>query len=508
MAAEKKDQVWTKRLSEQDAAGGLRDGDVTAPDQRFRSIFESANAGMNTVDGEGRFLEVNPAFCRFVGYSSEELSACTVFDLTHPDDLPETRRRFGEIHSGLRRAFNYEKRFVRSDGLAVWGHVTSAWLFDSHERPLYGVGLVQDITARKRAEERLCRALVATRQARDRIGAILEAVGQGLIVTDQRGRVMHLSPSAERLLGVRQSSAVPQYLPELFSDGRVAQRVAAVMHNPEEQNSFEFDLAGNHGNPPRTIQARVSVMRDAAMVLQGFILVLHDVTREREVDRMKTEFISTAAHELRTPLTSIQGFSEILLSREGWRAEERRDMLQAIHAQAQILSMVVTDLLDVARIESGAGFVLNRRDCRLTDLVQQAIFHVPHRSGWHRFEIDIAGDAATVHCDMVKMRQILENLLSNAIKYSPAGGSVKIAARRDGEEILLSVQDQGIGMAPEQVQRVFDKFYRADVSNSAIEGVGLGMSIVREIVHAHGWRIWIESMPGRGTTVFLSLCGS
>jgi PAS domain S-box-containing protein len=500
MAAENTDKECTRRLSEQ--------GDAAASDLRFRSIFESANAGMNIVDGEGRFLEVNPAFCRFVGYSCEELSSCTVFDLTHPDDLSETRRRFGEIHSGLRRAFNYEKRFVRSDGLAVWGHVTSAWLFDTRDRPLYGVGLVQDVTARKRAEERLCGALVATRQARDRIGAILEAVGQGLIVTDHRGRVMHLSPPAERLLGVRQNSALPQHLPELFSDARVAQRVAAVMHSPEEQNSFEFDLAGTHGNPPRTIQARVSVMRDAAMVLQGFILVLHDVTREREVDRMKTEFISTAAHELRTPLTSIQGFSEILLNQDGWRTDERLGMLKAIHEQAQILSMVVTDLLDLARIESGAGFVLNRSECRLTDLVQQAISHVPHRSGRHRFEIDIAVDAETVHCDMIKMRQVLENLLSNAVKYSPDGGSVQIAARRDGEDILLSVQDHGIGMTTDQVQRVFDKFYRADGSNSAIEGVGLGMSIVREIVHAHGWRIWIESMPGCGTTVFLSLCGS
>jgi signal transduction histidine kinase len=225
----------------------------------------------------------------------------------------------------------------------------------------------------------------------------------------------------------------------------------------------------------------------------------------RESDRMKTEFISTAAHELRTPLTSILGFSQVLLSPENLSDAERKEFLSYIHQQARALSGMVADMLDIARIESGQGLALNQVPCTAGELVIQLSPFLqggPERS---RFELAIAAEATPLLVDKAKMAEVFENLLSNAVKYSPPGSPIRIAGEIAGESYRFSVADRGIGMTPEQVARVFEKFYRADASDTAVSGLGLGMSIVRNIVEAHGGKIWVESEPGRGTTAHFLL---
>ncbi len=483
---------------------GLDEG-LQESDKLFRSIFEHANAGMNILTLDGYFLQVNPAFCRFIGYSREEVGGRSVFDLTHPEDLQATRKMFDQIRTGSCRAFEYEKRFVRKDGKVVWGHVTSAWLFDAQSRPLYGIGLVQDISARKKAEAGLLRALAQSREAHDKINGILRSVGEGLIVTDHRQRVVLMSPSAEELLGIACRQVINQPVERVFAETAVPEALRMALSGQGKGDLLEFELLGEGENRKRTIQARLSEIRDRSGGRSGLIAILHDITRESEIQRMKTEFVTTAAHELRTPLTSIQGFSEVLLERSDLKPGDQRAILAIIHEQAVTLSQIVTDLLDLARIESGKGVALNKASCDLSALIRQAVSHVPRKKDLHRIETLLpAGDEA-VYGDPTKLRQALENILSNAVKYSPRGGVIRIVGRRSRGEIHVSVSDQGIGMSDDQVLRIFDKFYRADTSNSAVEGAGLGMSIVKEIVEAHGGRVWVESTPGQGTRVSLVL---
>jgi PAS domain S-box-containing protein len=474
-------------------------------EELFRSIFEHANAGMNTITLEGRYLQVNPAFCRFLDYTREEFSRLTVFDLTHPDDQNATRTQFAQIEAGLCQAFDYEKRFLRKDGHAVWGHVTSAWLFDESRKPLFGIGLVQDITGRKKAEADLRQALAETREARDKIDGILRSLGEGLIVVDGRQQVVLMSPSAEKLLGVACRQVVNQPVGQVFADPSIPPVLRQALTEGKMGEIFEFEIAGPSGRSLQSIQARVSAVRDHAGTRSERIVVLHDVTREREISRMKTEFVTTAAHELRTPLTSIQGFSEILLKRPDLNAEEHRWIMGVIREQAETLGKIVSDLLDLSRIEAGTGFVLNKVPCNLAKLLRQAVSHVPRRLDLHQIEICLPADLSEVHADPAKLRQVLENILSNAVKFSPGGGRILIAGRQLGSDLRLSVADQGIGMSSDQVQRIFDKFYRVDTSNSAIEGIGLGMNIVKEIIEAHEGKVWVHSSLGRGTTVNLSL---
>jgi len=238
---------------------------------------------------------------------------------------------------------------------------------------------------------------------------------------------------------------------------------------------------------------------------------------------MKTEFISTAAHELRTPLTSIQGFSEILLMRDDLNPEKKKKYLGYINKQSVALGAIINDLLDISRIESGRSFELNKVPCNAGDAIRQTIPYFAEHYKEHLFEVILPEEPMELYVDKEKMEQVLKNLLSNAVKYSPDGGTICVTAKRisdfgmrnaeltDAEEISeirspqsaieISVADQGIGMTPEQVEKVFDKFYRVDASDTAIEGTGLGMTVVKHIVEAHGGTIRIESEFGKGTTV-------
>ncbi len=220
---------------------------------------------------------------------------------------------------------------------------------------------------------------------------------------------------------------------------------------------------------------------------------------------MKTEFIKTAAHEFRTPLTSIRGFSEVLLTQDKLSPEKQREFLTNIHERSVALADILTDILDIARIEAGKGLSLNLLPGTAQEILRQAEPFLKSQASKHRLEVNLAKENTCLNTDKGKMGQVLENLISNAVKFSPAGSLIRIRGDLTQEGYRISVADQGSGMTPAQVAKVFDKFYRADASDTALEGIGLGMSVVKHIVEAHGGKIWVESEVGKGTTVSFSV---
>ncbi len=245
------------------------------------------------------------------------------------------------------------------------------------------------------------------------------------------------------------------------------------------------------------------------LALEGFIT---DITERkkaeetlRESDRMKSEFIKTVAHEFRTPLTSIQGFSGLLLTHDQLSPEEQRESLRYIHERSIGLADMVADILDIARIEAGKGLSLTLSPCTVIETFRQVEPFLKTQASRCRFEVTLAEEDLLLKIDKGKICQVLENLLSNAVKFSPEGSLVRIRGDLIEEGYRISVADQGMGMTPEQVAKVFDKFYRADASDTAVEGVGLGMHIVKHIVEDHGGKIWVESELGKGTTVSFTL---
>jgi signal transduction histidine kinase len=248
-------------------------------------------------------------------------------------------------------------------------------------------------------------------------------------------------------------------------------------------------------------------LRQASSKNVSQILYFRDVSQATEVDRMKSEFLSTAAHELRTPMASIYGFAELLLTHD-YDERTRREMLQTVHAQSELIVSIVNELLDLARIEArrGKDFVIERTSVEA--LIASAIAGLKSAPADTTAVIVPGAEGMMVKVDRTKIHQAISIFLSNAYKYSLGSGPVEVAVVSDSEgsrpAVGIVVRDRGMGMTDDQLSRVFERFYRADTAGT-IPGTGLGMSIVKEIIDLHGGRVEVHSKPGEGTTVTLWL---
>ena len=395
--------------------------------------------------------------------------------------------------------------------------------YDKEGNPVRSLGIVQDITERHLAQEKikeysenlermveertedLNKALSATEKAKDRIDGILKSVADGLIVTDLHHRVILINRAAEDLLGVRLSDVIGRSIDYAVEEKTLREKIRYTLNKRITGYKFDFEWPGDDPKNPRIMRARTSVIHDKKGKDSGIVTIIHDVTYEREVDRMKTEFLSTAAHELRTPLTSIQGFSEILMTREDLSGDEKKKFLHYINKQSISLAKIIRDLLDVSRIESRRGIAITKTKCDIKKIIEQVISYFEEQSQTHTFKAKFPEKSVELHVDKEKIEQILKNLIGNSVKYSPKGGDIKIDVEIDEKHCKFSVKDQGIGMTSEQVEKVFDKFYRADASETAPDGSGLGMTIVKYLVEAHNGKIWIESRKGKGTEVIFTI---
>ena len=339
----------------------------------------------------------------------------------------------------------------------------------------------------------------------ERLDAILSAVSSGLIVTDMQHRIVLMNRVAEKLLGAPEGKSAGLSLDEAIQDAGLRERIRATLGKQETGAKFDFVMpAIGSSTQPLTLCARTALIRDKQRRTTGTLTVIEDVTHEREVDRLKTEFLSTAAHELRTPLTSIRGFSEILLTRE-MSDEKIKHFLTTINIQATNLGNIINDLLDLARIESGRGLELRRAANDVVAIAREVLDPYMQRSGNHRYVLDTSDKQILAHCDREKLRQALQNLVSNAVKYSPQGGEILVKLERKEPFLTCSVSDHGIGMTPDELSRVFEKFYRANAGTTAAEGTGLGMSIVKAVIEQHGGTIRIDSTYGKGTRATFTL---
>ena len=226
------------------------------------------------------------------------------------------------------------------------------------------------------------------------------------------------------------------------------------------------------------------------------------------MERIKDEFISTAAHELQTPLTSILGYADILLQPEtigGIGKAQQEEFLEIIRERGLALKQIIRDLLDLSHINLGRPMSLEKSSGDIGMMVKTFMANYIRVTKGYQFNVEVSDDPAMVSFDTLKMEQVLDNLLSNAEKFSPVGGMIFVRGSEEGSLYRITIQDEGVGMTAEEVDRVFEKFYRADSSNTAKEGLGLGMSIVKSIIDAHGGQIHVTSTPGKGATVTIDL---
>jgi PAS domain S-box-containing protein len=362
----------------------------------------------------------------------------------------------------------------------------------------------QEITERIKAEQILKDALANARYAREHLETILNSVSDGLLFTDLDNRIMLMSRSAEELLGKTLQDVFGWDVSRVVENDALLQGMQTVTSGAQEETIVELALPEPCDGKYRTVQAKLAAVRNEEGIKRGIITLLRDISRERELDLMKTEFISTAAHELRTPLTSVIGFSELLIKQGGLNAQQD-EFLTIINKKAEALGKIVEDLLDLARVDTGQVIRLKKDWADVRSILARCVSDYQLVCDNHRFKIVLPDGPINMQVDDRKLFQVMENLLSNAVKFSPADSIIQVTCQPADNEVFIAVNDQGIGMGPDQIRRMFDKFYRVDASNTAREGLGLGMAIVKSIVEAHQGRIWVTSKPDRGTTVTFTL---
>ncbi|MCD4693324.1 MAG: HAMP domain-containing histidine kinase [Calditrichales bacterium] len=232
---------------------------------------------------------------------------------------------------------------------------------------------------------------------------------------------------------------------------------------------------------------------------------VNSVKSVEEAEIIRSNFISALINQLRTPLTSIQGFSEILLYRKNLQNQEKTRFINYINKQAENMAAILSDLQDLSEIESVKIFSLKRERCVINEYIAEMIKPFINQNKNHKFKFSLSETPFDIFIDKKKIATVLKNLISNAVKYSPEGGVIKIQGEIVKYKYQVFVEDEGIGMTPEQAEKAFDKFYRADISNTAIEGTGLGMSVAKLIIEAHGGKIGLKSEYRKGTKVSFTL---
>jgi PAS domain S-box-containing protein len=335
---------------------------------------------------------------------------------------------------------------------------------------------------------------------KERSVAILANIADGIVAVDRDGEVVLWNSAAEEITGVAQEEAIGlttlQVLQRQLESGDVetpsGQRLVSIVRGGEEV----------------WLSLSEAVMRDPLGAVAGRIFAFRDISADRMVEQVKSDFVAAVSHELRTPLTSIYGFAETLLRQDvPFGEDERRIFLGYIASESERLTEIVDQLLNVARLDAGDLQVeLGRID--VASVVSELVETVEESGvmNGHRFEIDLPDEPLAAEADPDKVRQVFNILVENALRYSPGGGTVTVGARRNHDRVEVRVADEGIGIPAAERERIFRKFYRAEsAARDGAAGTGLGLFIAKELVTAMGGRIWVDSTEGKGSSFSFEL---
>ncbi|HEY7560717.1 MAG TPA: GAF domain-containing protein [Gaiellaceae bacterium] len=378
--------------------------------------------------------------------------------------------------------------------LAVYSRDPRAWRDDEVESLSALAAAASTVLANADLYQRVA-------EEKERSGAILANIADGIVAVGRDGRIVLWNAMAEQITGVPAPEALGRLVPE------VLQRELA---GDDSRPAGERQVAIRGASGEVWLALSEALMLDPDGAVAGRVFAFRDVSRERAVEDLKSDFVAAVSHELRTPLTSIYGFAETLMRVDVDFSEAERDtFLRYIGTESERLIRIVDDLLNVARLEAGT-LEVTLAPTDVGEVAREAAAAVaPGSAGPSHIEVDVEPGALTVAADREKLARVLGNLLDNAVKYSPAGGRIEVDARRLADSAEISVADEGIGIPRADRERVFTKFFRADREGAAHEGTGLGLFLVRGLVTAMGGRVWVESEEGRGSrfTFELPLAG-
>ncbi len=329
--------------------------------------------------------------------------------------------------------------------------------------------------------------------------AILASMVEGVVAVDRDDYVVHVNSAAEAILGIDAASAQGRRIWEVTRIVEVSEALNDAMKGDRVRVS-EARIAKSQKD--QVIQLIGSPLRNANGERVGAVVVLHDVSELRQLEGVRRDFVANISHELKTPLAAIRGLVETLIDDREMEPETHNRFIEKIHDQSLRLSSLVSDLLTLSRLESDQGAV-QFEPVDLREAVAESYRAQVHAAETKRVEMAarVSDAPVLIDGDGEAVRELVDNLLSNAIKFTPEGGRVDVNLGIEGPNAVLTVEDSGIGIAPEDQGRIFERFYRVDKARSRqLGGTGLGLSIVKHVALTHGGNVALKSAPGRGST--------
>ncbi len=475
-------------------------------ERKYRATFDNAAVGIGLVDGYGRFIEVNEFLASFLGRTQDEMRNLDIFDLTHPDDVNVCVERYGALVRGEIESYELEKRYMREDGGVVWGDISMSALRAADGEYRAAVGVIADITARRRSEE-----------VRRRLATAVEQAAEAIVMTDTQGTMTYVNPAFARATG--------------YSREEAAGMNARILKSGVHDDLFYRDLwrtitggdvwRGHLTNKRKdgTIfeeEATISPIKDDSGKIVNYVAVKRDVTTEMSlqsqlIQAQKMEAIGTLAggiaHDFNNLLQVTLGYSELLLADKKEKDAQYLDLMKIFQA-AKSGSDLVRRLLTFSRGGSSkpVPMDLNRQIVQVENLLRRTILRMIN------IRLELADDLARINADPTQVEQVLMNLAVNARDAMPDGGSLTLITKssvldeefckahvgaQPGEYVLLTVSDSGHGMDRSVLERIYEPFFS---TKELGRGTGLGLPMVYGIVKHHQGYIACHSEMGKGTT--------
>jgi PAS domain S-box-containing protein len=340
---------------------------------------------------------------------------------------------------------------------------------------------------------------------REELLQTFESLAAGLILVSPEGRLSQINASAREIFGADQD-AIGKHYRDVIRDESVEQ---IFLSNQRGEEIPKAEIHVMVGGSERIYEVQTALVKNEEGSDLGLVAIFNDITEMKNIDKMKSSFVAMASHELRTPLTAIKGFSSTLLEgidEDIYSKEDQREFLGIVVSECDRLRRLIDDLLNTSRIESNLSLKPDYSRFELIPLLEKSVAVQQQASNHHKVQLKIHNDLPkTIIGDQDKFDQILTNLLNNAIKYSPNGGDVIVHAKSEGENVLIGIQDQGLGIPKDHLAKVFERFHRVDnEDNRKIYGTGLGLFLVKHLVESvHMGQIWVESEVGVGSTFYV-----
>jgi two-component system, OmpR family, phosphate regulon sensor histidine kinase PhoR len=346
--------------------------------------------------------------------------------------------------------------------------------------------------------ENLSREFTQLETEQEKLYAVLSSMSDGVIITDEEGSVQLLNPTASRLFNIQEHQAIGHSLTEVIRHHQLVD-LWKKSTSMGEQQSMTLDLGAEKLYLQVVVTPMGGAMQDATLLL------FQDFTRQRKLETIRQDFISNVSHELRTPLAAVKSLTETLQEGAMEDPEAARRCLSMMDREIDTMSQIVQELLELSRIESGRA-PLQKRTTSIQEMMQPAVERMrlqAVRAGLS-LTLDIPEGLPEINVDVDRIQQVMMNLLHNAVKFTPPGGTIEVSTRQVDEFIQVAIKDSGVGIQSNDLPRIFERFYKADRARSG-GGTGLGLSVARHIVEAHGGQIWAESQVGEGSTFFFTL---